>query len=51
MRLLDQVRDVIRKKHYSLRTEQAYVGWIPDCTGTAWTQRCHDDHDLHPCDE
>jgi site-specific recombinase XerD len=28
MRLLDQVRDVIRKKHYSLRTEQAYVAWI-----------------------
>jgi integron integrase len=28
MRLLDQVRDVIRKKHYSIRTEQAYVQWI-----------------------
>jgi integron integrase len=28
MRLLDQVRDVIRKKHYSIRTEQAYVNWI-----------------------
>jgi site-specific recombinase XerD len=28
MKLLDQVRDVIRKKHYSIRTEQAYVGWI-----------------------
>ena len=28
MKLLDQVRDVIRKKHYSLRTEQAYVDWI-----------------------
>ncbi|HET6546657.1 MAG TPA: integron integrase [Rhodanobacteraceae bacterium] len=27
-RLLDQVRDRIRVKHYSLRTEQAYVGWI-----------------------
>jgi integron integrase len=26
-RLLDQVRDRIRFKHYSLRTEQAYVGW------------------------
>ncbi|MBU1487755.1 integron integrase [bacterium] len=25
MNLLDQVRDVIRKKHYSIRTEQAYV--------------------------
>ena len=28
MNLLDQVRAVIRKKHYSNRTEQAYVTWI-----------------------
>ena len=28
MRLLDQVREVIRKKHYSIRTEQAYVQWL-----------------------
>ena len=28
MRLLDQVRHVIRKKHYSIRTEQAYTNWI-----------------------
>lgn len=27
-RLLDQVRDKIRYKHYSIRTEQAYVDWI-----------------------
>ena len=27
-RLLDQVRAKIRVKHYSLRTEQAYVDWI-----------------------
>ncbi|MFT4248129.1 MAG: integron integrase [Pseudomonas sp.] len=27
-RLLDQVRDRLRFRHYSLRTEQAYVGWI-----------------------
>jgi hypothetical protein len=27
-RLLDQVRDAIRVRHYSYRTEQAYVGWI-----------------------
>jgi integron integrase len=27
-RLLDQVRERIRFKHYSLRTEQAYVDWI-----------------------
>jgi integron integrase len=27
-KLLDQVRDVIRRKHYSFRTEQIYLGWI-----------------------
>ena len=27
-RLLDGVRDRIRVKHYSIRTEQAYVDWI-----------------------
>jgi integron integrase len=27
-KLLDQVRDVLRRKHFSLRTEQAYLGWI-----------------------
>jgi hypothetical protein len=27
-RLLDQVRERIRFKHYSLRTEQAYVQWV-----------------------
>ena len=27
-KLLDQVRDVLRRKHFSFRTEQAYVGWI-----------------------
>ena len=27
-RLLEQVRDRIRVKHYSIRTEQAYLGWI-----------------------
>jgi integron integrase len=27
-RLLDQVREVIRLRHYSIRTEQAYVQWI-----------------------
>jgi Phage integrase, N-terminal SAM-like domain len=26
--LLDQVRDIIRRKHYSIRTEQAYIDWI-----------------------
>ena len=27
-KLLDQVRDAIRARHYSYRTEEAYVGWI-----------------------
>ena len=27
-RLLDQVRDRIRFRHYSIRTEQAYIDWI-----------------------
>jgi hypothetical protein len=25
--LLDQVRDVIRRKHFSLRTERTYCDW------------------------
>lgn len=28
LKLLDQVREVLRLKHYSLRTEQSYVHWI-----------------------
>jgi len=28
MKLLDQVRDSIRKRHYSIRTEEAYINWI-----------------------
>jgi hypothetical protein len=27
-KLLDRVRDTIRLKHYSIRTEEAYVSWI-----------------------
>ncbi|MBO9394011.1 integron integrase [Caldilinea sp.] len=27
-KLLDVVRDTIRRKHYSIRTEEAYVNWI-----------------------
>src|SRR6185312_1719117 len=27
-RLMDEVRRKLRYKHYSLRTEQAYLGWI-----------------------
>ena len=28
LRLLDQVREMLRYRHYSLRTEQAYLYWI-----------------------
>lgn len=28
MKLLDQVRETIRFKHYSLSTEETYIGWI-----------------------
>ena len=27
-RLLDQTRDIIRLKHYSIRTEESYISWI-----------------------
>jgi hypothetical protein len=27
-KLLDQVRDVIRRRHYSIRTEHTYIDWI-----------------------
>jgi len=27
-KLLDQVRDVMRVKHYSVRTERTYISWI-----------------------
>ena len=27
-RLLDRVRDAVRARHYSIRTEEAYTGWI-----------------------
>ena len=28
LRLLDQVREVMRLRHYSIRTEQSYSDWI-----------------------
>ena len=27
-KLLDRVREAIRTKHYSIRTEEAYTNWI-----------------------
>lgn len=32
-RLLDQVRDAVRRKHYSYRTEQTYLHWIRRLSG------------------
>ena len=45
-RWLDQVRDTLRTKHYSIRTESVYADWIgtlsffmaPGCSGML--QRC-----------
>jgi hypothetical protein len=28
IKLVDQIRNVIRVKHYSLSTEKTYIGWI-----------------------
>jgi len=28
LKLLDQVREVMRIRHYSIRTERSYVDWI-----------------------
>ena len=28
LKLLEQMREVCRLKHYSLRTEQSYVAWV-----------------------
>ena len=27
-KLLERAREIIRLKHYSIRTEQAYIGWM-----------------------
>jgi len=27
-KLLDLAREILRRKHYSIRTEDAYIGWI-----------------------
>ena len=27
-RLLDRIREIMRLKHYSIRTEEAYIGWM-----------------------
>jgi hypothetical protein len=35
-KLLDQVRDALRTRHYSYRTEQAYVDWIKRYILASW---------------
>lgn len=37
-RLLDQVRNSIRCKHYSIRTEQSYIDWIKRYIFFLWPQ-------------
>ena len=27
-KILDLAREILRRKHYSIRTEEAYIGWI-----------------------
>jgi len=39
MKLLDQVRDVMRRKHYSIRTEHAYLNWIKQYI--LFHKKCH----------
>ena len=29
-KLIEQIKNTIRKKHFSIRTEQAYINWIKD---------------------
>ena len=39
MTLLDQVRDVMRRKCYSIRTEHAYLNWIKQ--SILFHKKCH----------
>jgi hypothetical protein len=27
-KILDDMRDVMRRRHYSIRTERSYCGWV-----------------------
>ena len=42
MKLLDQVRDVIREKYYSIRTEQSYVNWMKQ--RILFQRKCHPEY-------
>lgn len=30
-KLLDLAREILRRKHYGIRTEELYVGWLARC--------------------
>jgi hypothetical protein len=46
LRLFDQVRERLLLKHYSIRTEQAYLGWMKrfvlfhGLAGMVWVGAC-----------
>jgi hypothetical protein len=49
-KLLDQVRDVLRAKHYFYHTEKTYCNWITRFIA-AWLSKAHSTIDmilLHP---
>jgi hypothetical protein len=61
-KLLDLLREALRFRHYSRRTEATYCSWVkrfiyfhnvrhPYGPGIAGAQRCTNDHDLYACSE
>ena len=38
LKLMDQVREVLRVKHYAIRTEQAYCEWIRETFVRQWAE-------------
>ena len=54
-KLLEQLRQALRARHYSPKTEKAYAFWsrlwYSNGSRTSRPQRCSDDHDLYPCTE
>ena len=51
-RLLDPVKQTLRLKHFSLKTEKSYVHYIQaHCSRTFGTQGCEDDYGLNACFE
>ena len=47
LKLLEQIREVCRLKHYSLRTEQTYVAWVKRFL---WFHKKQAGHWRHPRD-